>query len=339
MLLGTSVLLDVGMGDPAAARLITPVVVLQTVARHLPFVGAAVPRLHGSTAAADAIVWQLRMPRALGGALVGALLAMAGVAFQSLLRNPLADPYMVGVSSGSAVGSMVVILLGGTGLFAGLAQPVAAFAAGIAAMMLVYRFASVGGRIAVHSFLLAGVVVGTFLWSFVPLMVTLAQRAGDSGRGADVMSQLFGSLQFVDWRVVAILAPIGILGGLALYASARELNLLAVGEEAALHLGVNVERLKRRIAVAGAVCTAAAVSAAGIIAFVGLVVPHICRKISGPDHRRLIPLSAVGGATMLVLADWLSRVFLHELQIGVITSFVGAPLFCVLLKRGERSPL
>lgn len=325
-------LLNIGMGEPGVARVVTPALVVRVLCSHLPGLSAHMAPLPESLRYVDTIVWDMRLPRAIGGALIGMLLAMAGVAFQGLLMNPLADPYMVGVSSGSALGSVVVILLGGTALLGGFAQPLAAFLTGLTAMAIVYSLARVGGRLSAQTFLLAGIVVGTFLWSMIPLTISLSARSGNMDRQGTILAQLLGNLQSVDWRSLGLLLPFCILGIVALWTASRELNLMTLGEESAAHLGVNTEAFKVRVIVVGSLVTAAAVSVAGIIAFVGMVVPHIARRIVGPDHRVLLPTAMLLGGITLVVADWLSRVFLGQLEVGVITSLLGAPVFCYLLR-------
>jgi iron complex transport system permease protein len=321
-------LLNVGTGEAT----ISPQEVLQSLWRHTPLLSHSAPALpEGSFL--DSIVWEQRLPRALGGVMVGALLALAGVAFQSFLQNPLADPYMVGVSAGAALGSVVVILMGGTALFFGFAQPLAAFGTGLAATFTVYALARKEGRLSAQTFLLAGIVVGTFLWSFIPLILSLGSRSGSVDRQSAILSQLLGSLQALHWGHVLMLAVFGVIGTAMLWGGVQELNLMALGEESAAHLGVPIEAFKRRVIFAGSLVTAAAVSVAGIVAFVGLVVPHIARRIVGPDHRILLPTSLLLGGVVLVLADWMSRVWLAQLEIGVITSLMGAPVFCYLLRR------
>lgn len=331
--LGVMTLLDIGMGESEVAKIVTPGIVLRVIGSHLPGLSASVTPLPEDMRYIDALVWEQRVPRALSAALIGMLLAMAGVAFQSLLMNPLADPYMVGVSAGSAFGSVLVILLGGTGLLFGFAQPLAAFGTGLLAMVVVTLLARVNGRLSVQTFLLAGIVVGTLLWSLIPLMLSLSQRTGSAERQSLILAQLLGNLRIIGWNHVGMLLPFGVVGGVALWLTNRELNLMTFGEESAAHLGVDTERFKRRVIVAGSLVTAATVAVAGIIAFVGLVVPHIARRIVGPDHRVLLPASMLIGGLLLVTADWLSRVFLGQLEVGVITSLFGAPVFCYLLRR------
>jgi iron complex transport system permease protein len=323
-------LLNVTMGEPDVASAVPPRLVMRVIGLHLPIVSRYVTPLPDDLQYADSIVWNLRVPRALGGALIGVLLAMAGVAFQGLLLNPLADPYMVGVSAGSALGSAAIILAGAAGLLAGFAQPLVAFAAGLATTVVVYSLSRVRGRMSSQTFLLAGIVVGTFLWSMIPLMLSLAHSADRQGA---ILSQLLGNLQSVDWRSLGLLAPFSLIGALLLWTGRRELDLMAQGEETAAHLGVDTERFKRRVLIAGSLVTAAAVSVAGIIAFVGMVVPHIARRIVGPRHSSLLPTAMLLGGLVLVVSDWLSRVWLGQLEVGVITSLLGAPIFCLLLRR------
>jgi iron complex transport system permease protein len=319
--------INVMMGEAAG---VTPADVWQVIARHLPGLSRTVAKPSESM---QSIVWEQRLPRALGGAVIGMLLAMAGVAFQSFLRNPLADPYMVGVSSGAALGSVLIILFGGEMLLGGFAQPLAAFASGLCATIFVYLLARKGGRVSAQTFLLAGIVVGTFLWSLIPLTLSLANRAGNLDRQTQILSQLLGNISYLGWRGLYLLLPFGIVGMAVLWSGARELNLMAQGEETAIHLGVDAEAFKRRVIVSGALATAAAVSVAGIIAFVGLVVPHIARRLVGPDHRVLLPVAMLLGGLVLVTADWLARLYLGNLEIGVVTSLLGAPVFCYLLRR------
>lgn len=327
-----AMLLNIVTGE---AKHPSPVVAVQVILRHVPVVSRVVPPLATDqfTQNADAIVWQQRLPRAIGGALVGMLLSLAGVAFQSFLRNPLADPYMTGVSAGAALGSVIVILLGGAGALAGFGQPLGAFATGLGAAILVAFLAQKRGRLSSQTFLLAGIVVGTFLWSLIPLMLSFAVRSGNVDRQTEILTQLLGSIQYLSWAQVGGLLPFAVVGMGILWRGARELDLLAQGEDAAASLGVDVERFKRQIILAGALATAAAVSVAGIVAFVGLIVPHLARRLTVPHHRVLLPAATLLGGIVLVFADWLSRRYLFNLEIGVITSLIGAPIFCLLLRR------
>jgi iron complex transport system permease protein len=297
-------------------------------------------RLAGQTSALDpllvAVVWDLRLPRIVLAALVGGALSLAGVATQGLLLNPLADPYILGVSSGAALGAAIGILLGWEEAAYGLGLPAVAFAGALATLALVTGLARAGGRIAGHNFLLAGVVVGSFLWALITLALSVA--------GADLQRLIFwlmGSLYARQWLHVGLLAPLALAGALALWLHARDLNVLALGDTAAQQLGVPVERTKLVVILAAALLTAGAVSVTGIIGFVGLVVPHMARRVVGPDHRLLLPAAALAGAGFLVVADTLVRGLLvrstlGELPVGVVTALAGAPVFCYLLRRRSR---
>ncbi|MDO8683043.1 MAG: iron chelate uptake ABC transporter family permease subunit [Armatimonadota bacterium] len=283
--------------------------------------------------ATESILWDIRLPRILLAALVGMLLAAGGVALQGLLLNPLADPYTVGVSSGAALGASIAVVLGWGGMLHGFGVPALAFATAIAAMLLVYSLARYRGRLAMHSFLLAGIVVGSFLWALLTFVMTIA------GQDLSVIIYwLLGSFSAPDpWGYVRIAAPFVLLALVGLYAFARDLNVLSLGEETANHLGVRTESLKNVIIIITSLATAAAVSVSGVIGFVGLIVPHMARRVFGPDHRILLPAAALLGATLMVAADTAARNIVpgSELPVGVITALLGAPFFCYLLKRGR----
>lgn len=279
----------------------------------------------------DTIIWDIRFPRVLLAIIVGMLLAVAGTALQGLLLNPLADPYTVGVSSGAALGAAIAVVLGMTGLFYGFGVPVVAFVFALTAMLVVYSLSRFAGRVSIHSFLLAGIVVGSFLWATLTFIMTLAGQDL-----AVIIRWLLGSLDSPQpWTYVVMTIPFAILGVIILYALARDLNVFSLGEETARHLGLETENLKLIVIVTTSLITAAAVSVSGIIGFVGLMVPHIARRAFGSDHRVLIPTAALSGAVLLVVADTLARM-LHELPIGVITAMLGAPFFLYLLRRQNR---
>lgn len=283
-----------------------------------------------SSDSASVILWQLRLPRASMAALVGMLLSVTGVLLQGLLRNDLADPYTIGVSSGAALGAAAAVLAGWEARWHGFGVPASAFVCAIAATVLVLAVARRNGLIRVSVFLLAGIVVSSFMWSGVTLMLTLA--GADMGR---VLFWLMGSFADAEWTRVRLLLPFVLLGVTGLRAMAYGLNAFALGEESAAHLGIEVERLKRRAIVLAALCTAAAVSVSGIIGFVGLVVPHLARRLFGADHRQLCWSAAVIGAALMVWADTLARTVARpaEIPVGVITAMLGAPFFVALLRR------
>lgn len=277
------------------------------------------------------IIWDIRLPRLALASLVGACLALAGAAFQGLLRNPLADPYIVGTSSGAAFGTAVAIALG---LSSGVdsaesLRPLFSFAGALLTMYCVVRLARVERRLPVDTFLLAGVVMGSFLWAFVSFIMATA-----NGRMKEIVLWLMGDLSLATWSLVGLVVPYFVLGAVALAALAHRLNLLSMGEESASSLGVDVEATKLVVVAAASLLTAAAVSVSGLIGFLGLFVPHLTRSACGPDHRVLLPVSAIAGAAFLVLADTASRAMSPvELPVGVLTALFGGPFFFVLLRR------
>jgi iron complex transport system permease protein len=276
------------------------------------------------------IVLDLRLPRAVAAILIGAGLAVAGTVFQALLRNPLAEPYILGVSGGAAVAAVAVI--GFAGAVAGWAVPLAAFGGGIGAILLVFRIAaSVGRALDTRVLLLAGVVVGAFFNAVIMLLLTLA----DVETFRSAIFWMMGSLASATWPTVGLLAVSTLPALLLLLALARPLNLMAVGEETALYLGTPVERVKRTAYVVASLLVAAGVAAAGVIGFVGLIVPHALRLLWGGDHRFLLPGSALAGAGFLLLADTAARTAAApvELPVGVVTALVGVPVFVLLLTR------
>jgi iron complex transport system permease protein len=277
-----------------------------------------------------AIVQRLRVPRSLLAALVGGALAASGAVFQALLRNPLAEPYVLGVSGGAAVGAVAAIVFGAGASSAGVG--VAAFAGAAIAIMIVLRMAaSVGPTLDTRILLLSGVVAGAFFNACILLVLTFADT--ESFRSA--LFWMMGSFSGATWREIGLLAVLAGPALAVLFALARPLNLLAVGEETAQYLGVRTERVKLAAYGTASLLTASAVAVSGVIGFVGLVIPHIVRMTWGADHRFLIPASVLLGATFLVLADSLARTVAAptELPIGVVTAFVGVPFFLWILRR------
>lgn len=278
-----------------------------------------------------AIVQRLRVPRALQAALVGGCLAASGATFQALLRNPLAEPYVLGVSGGAAVGAVSALALGGFLASAG-GVSAAAFAGAVGAILLVFRIAASAGRaLDTRVLLLAGVVAGAFFNACILLALTFA----DAEAFRSAIFWMMGSFSGATWRANGVLALSAAPGLAVLFALARPLNLLAVGEETAAYLGTRVERVKWVAYATASLLTAAAVAASGTIGFVGLVIPHVVRMLWGGDHRFLLPASVLMGATFVVLADTLARVAAApaELPVGVVTAFVGVPFFVWLLRR------
>ena len=281
-------------------------------------------------------ILEMRVLRVLLAAAVGASLAVAGTIFQAILRNPLADPYVLGASSGGGLGATLFIVLApaGLGWLSAWGAPLAAFAGAALAVGLVYRLALVGGRIPRMTLLLAGVVIGYLLAGVLLFIVATV----GSSRLHDVMWWLLGSLQAREPGLVAAAWWCAALGVGATWLLARDLDLLALGEEQAAHLGLSPERAKRVFFLLGSLLTGAAVAASGLIGFVGLVVPHLVRLIIGPGHRRLVPCAAFTGAAFLVLVELASRTALpgREVPVGVVTALVGGPFFLWLLRRQRK---
>jgi iron complex transport system permease protein len=282
------------------------------------------------TRPAEVIVLQLRLPRVLLAGIVGAALAASGAVFQGLFRNPMADPAIIGVSSGAALGAILVIVTVGAGSLGALAVPAAAFAGAMATALVVYRLARIGPAVHVATLLLAGIAVAAVISALMSLVMSLS---GEEIR--NIYSWLVGGLVAQGWRSIAIVVPVVALGLAGAALVAHPLNLVALGEERAAQLGVSVDVLKGRAIAVGALLAAAAVSVAGIIGFVGLMTPHLLRLVVGADHRRLVPASALGGATLLILADLVARTVIApaELPVGVVTALLGGPFFLFLLRR------
>jgi len=284
----------------------------------------------------ETILFLIRLPRVIAGALVGAALASAGVLFQGMLRNPMADPYIIGTSAGAAFGATIAMMLPISVAFLsfGLVS-IAAFFGALGAVLLVYNLAKVGGKTPIVSMLLAGFAVSAMLAAIVFLMVTLSGR---TGLLQNVYSFLMGSISVSGWNQIIIVAPLIIGAIVAARFLAFRLNALSLGEEGAAYLGIDVERDKLLVLALGSLLTAAAVSISGLVGFIGLVVPHAVRLMLGPDHRLLLPAAALSGAAFLVLADLFARTVLapSEIPIGIITAIIGAPFFIYLLRHTRR---
>ena len=277
--------------------------------------------------AEEAILVGLRLPRVFAAAAVGGLLAVAGVAFQALLRNPLADPYVLGVSGGASLGGVLALVVGASGLVV----PAAAFAGALATLFAIERLATVGGQLSVFTLLLTGAIFNALSAAIIYFLQSVASREELQA----IVFYLMGRVPPLPAPTIVALAVAGIGVTLVFFASGRDWNALSTGEEGARQLGVDVERVKRRAFVLGALATALAVAATGMIGFVGLVVPHLLRQTLGPDHRLLVPASFLGGASFLVLADAASRTLAAptELPVGVVTALAGGPLFLIVLRR------
>ena len=290
-------------------------------------------RGQASTGTIQTILWSIRLPRTALIALVGAALAGSGAAYQGLFRNPLADPYLIGVASGAGLGAVLAMSIHwpytNLGLFA---VPAAAFVSSLLTVLLVYLFARVGANVPATNLILAGVAVSSFtgaLTSFLMLRST--------GELRHALSWLLGGVSLTGWPSVLVLIPYLAIGLGVLCLSGQALNLLQFGDEQATQMGLDTRRAKVIIIVAASLVTAAAVSFAGIIGFIGLIVPHVVRIFWGADYRRIIPLSILGGAGALLLADVLARVVLapQELPVGIVTALAGVPFFLWVLRRAK----
>jgi len=284
--------------------------------------------------ALETIVLEIRLPRVILAGLVGAALAIAGATYQGLFRNPLADPYLIGVAQGAALGAVIGFLIPSTwhGWGFGII-PLLAFTGALVSTATVYSLARVGKTLPVTTLILAGVALGALLASIVSYLII---SSGERMHG--IMFWLMGSFSLTQWSEAKIVLPYALLGIVIILLYARPLNLMQLDEEQAQQLGINVERLKLVLLGAATLITAAAVSFVGIIGFVGIIIPHAVRLIWGADHRFLLPLSVLTGAIFLILADLIARTALAptEIPIGVITALCGAPFFLYLLRRRKR---
>ncbi|MGI8998752.1 MAG: FecCD family ABC transporter permease [Candidatus Limnocylindria bacterium] len=328
----TALVVGIGLGSVAIA----PDDVLRVLGHRLFGLGAT----SGVSDAIETIVFDLRLPRVLGATVVGAGLACAGTIFQAVLRNPLADPYIIGTAAGASLGATIGIVLplllpalaigaGSAWLGLGIVQ-LLAFAGGIGTVLVVISVARSGGRLPSVTLLLTGYAVSSLLAAGVALLMFASGRAL-----AAIFSWLMGSLAAVGWVDLAIATPVVVGVFVILFARWRSLNLLLLGDGAATHLGLDVGREKLRLTMLATLATSAVVAISGTIGFVGLVVPHLLRLVVGPDHRLLLPASTLFGAALLVVADLGARLA-GGIPVGVVTAFVGAPFFLWLLRRSRR---
>ena len=331
-LLLVALVVGVGLGSVA----VTPDEMLRVLGHRLLGLGAT----SGVDASIETIVIDLRLPRVLGAMVVGAGLACAGTVFQAILRNPMADPYIIGTAAGASLGATIAIVLplvapalaigvAGSWLGIGFVQ-LFAFFGGLGTVLLVIGVARQGGRLPSVTLLLTGYAVSSLLAAGVSLLMFASGRAL-----AVIFSWLMGSLAGVGWADLAIAGPVVVAAFALLLARWRSLNLLLLGDGPAAHLGLDVGRAKLRLTLIATLATSAAVAISGTIGFVGLVVPHVLRLVIGPDHRLLLPASAVLGAALLVLADLGARLA-GGIPVGVVTALVGAPFFLWLLRRSRR---
>ncbi|MEE8413732.1 MAG: iron chelate uptake ABC transporter family permease subunit [Dehalococcoidales bacterium] len=283
----------------------------------------------------ETIILDIRLPRVILAGLVGAALAIAGATYQGLFRNPLADPYLIGVAQGAALGAVIGFLLpfNWQGMGFGLI-PLLAFSGALFSVAVVYLLARVGGALPVTTLILAGVALGALWGSVVSYLII---TSGEVMHG--IIFWLMGSFSLSDWSEVKVVLPYVVVGTGVILLYSRSLNVMQLDEEQAQQLGINVERVKLILLTAATLITAAAVSFVGIIGFVGIIIPHIVRLLWGPDHRSLLPLSVLTGAIFLVIADLIARTILApmEIPVGIITAVCGVPFFLYLLRRKRRA--
>jgi len=285
----------------------------------------------------ETIIFDVRLPRVIGGALVGAALSATGVLFQGLLRNPMADPYIIGTSAGAALGATVAMMLPISIAFLGFGiVPIFAFIGSLITVLIVYNVARVGNRTPVISMLLAGFAISSLLAATMTLLMSINERL--QRQLQQVFKFLMGSVSNVNWEELAVVAPLVIIGVLVAQLLARHLNAFSLGEEGAGHLGINTEKEKLIFLGLGSLLTATAVSISGLVGFVGLITPHALRLILGPDNKLLLPASALAGGIFLIIADLVARTMLapSELPVGALTAIIGAPFFIYLLRRSKK---
>lgn len=276
------------------------------------------------------IIWFLRMPRVILALLVGGALGVVGATFQGFFKNPMADPSVIGVSSGAALGATLAIVTGFGGFLGIMRVPTISFLSALLTTWLVYTLGRIGNKVVTHTLLLAGIALSAFMQAMISFLMVL-----NTDQLEKVYFWLMGSFQNTTWSQVGIAAPLILSGVLLLIVFAKELNVMVFGDSTAHHLGIDLERLKIALLVLASLTIAGAVAMCGIIGFVGLIIPHIVRMLVGPDHRILLPMSFLIGGIFMVITDTFARTFFApmEIPIGVITAMFGGPFFIYLLKR------
>lgn len=316
------------MGISIGTVSIHPMTIIRVISAEIfPFVS-----LENTDSMHANIIMDIRLPRVLLAGLVGASLAIAGAAFQGLLRNPLADPYTIGVSSGASLGAVLTLFFGLSIPFAGMfTLPLFSILFSFLTIFAVLLFArNIERSMKVETIILTGIIFSSFLGALISLMIALT---GEELR--QIIGWLLGSVSMRGWAYINIILPFFVIGAVLLLVNSKELNAMSFGEEKARHIGVDVQKRKMMVLIAGSILTGAAVAVSGMIGFVGLVIPHLARMLWGPDHRHLLPLSILVGAGFLIIADLVSRTIIApaELPIGVITALIGAPAFGVILMK------
>ncbi len=280
------------------------------------------------------IINKIRFPRIILSALIGMALSSSGVIFQGIFKNPMADPYVLGISSGAAFGVTLAVVFGLEATILGIgATTIMAFIGAITTTFIVYNISRIGNRTPIVTLLLSGIAMSFLLSSLISLLMTLNREHVEK-----IIFWTMGSVSAASWRHVIISAPVILLGSIFFTVFSRDLNLMLLGEDSAKNLGIEVEKLKKLLLVAASIVAGAAVSVSGIIGFVGLVIPHIVRLIVGPDHRVLIPITIISGSIFMIISDTLARTLIPptEIPVGIITSLFGAPFFIYLLYKNRK---
>lgn len=285
---------------------------------------------------ATAIIWNVRLPRVILAFITGGALALCGAAYQGIFKNPMADPFILGVSSGAALGASIGIVMQFSSSFMGLnGTALLAFAGSFLTILIVYNISRVGRKVPVATLLLSGIAIGQSIGAFMSMLMIFNKESM-----AQIIFWTMGSLNGKGWGQVTMVLPYVVIGCIIMFTSVRELDIMLLGEETATQLGVDTERLKKKILFSSSLITAAVVSVTGIIGFVGLIVPHIVRMVTGPKHRTLIPFSLLFGGAFLILCDTIARTtFSQEMPVGIITAAFGGPFFVYLLKKRKKGGL
>ncbi|HKL43321.1 MAG TPA: iron chelate uptake ABC transporter family permease subunit [Clostridia bacterium] len=306
---------------------------LRIISSKIPFIKTFV-NIENIKASSLLIVLNIRLPRIILAGIVGVALASSGVVFQAIFKNPMADPYILGISSGAAFGATLVIIFGISFSFLGLSMiSIGAFLGAMITTFLVYNIAKLNNRTPVITLLLSGIAISFFLSAFINLLMTM-----NNDQVEKIVFWTMGSVSAASWKSVAIsILPVTIGVSIFVFFS-KELNVILMGEETAQNLGINVETIRKLLLGVASIVSAAVVAVSGIIGFVGLIVPHAMRMIVGPDHKRLFPYTIISGAVFMIVADTISRIALNptEIPIGVITSLIGAPYFIFLLVKNKK---
>ena len=313
---------------------ISPLNVYSILTKNIPILGDMVQS--NASSVETEVILQVRLPRVFAAAIVGIALTCAGVVLQGLLRNPMADPYILGISAGASLGASVAIAFGFGISFLGYLYsiPLMAFIGALGTILVVYSISSRAGGLSMLTLLLIGIAANSFLSAIVALVKLISSEALHG-----IVYWILGSLQVSGWNHVVMVSPLILIGAAVIYVYARDLNLISLGESQAKHLGVDAESLNKKMLICASLITAAAVSISGIIGFIGLIIPHITRLLVGPDHRILIPSSALLGAIVLIVCDTVSRTVMSpaEIPVGIITALLGCPFFVYLLLKKRSS--